>query len=72
MCSSNTANDSGISNCVTADAPDILNDAGFSASDSLTQSIYIGVTKLVMVVVALAVMDKFGMGQVSCVYYVRL
>ena len=41
-------------------APDVLKDAGFNASDALTQSIYIGVVKLVMVIVALALMDRFG------------
>ena len=38
----------------------MLKDAGFNASDSLTQSIYIGLVKLIMVIVALAMMDRFG------------
>ena len=47
-------------NAVNAYAPDVLKDAGFSASDSITQSINIGVVKLLFVIVALALMDKLG------------
>jgi sugar porter (SP) family MFS transporter len=47
-------------NAVNAYAPDVLADAGFSASDSITQSINIGVVKLLFVMVALALMDRLG------------
>lgn len=47
-------------NTVNAYAPDVLKDAGFSAADSITQSIYIGVVKLAFVIVALVLMDRLG------------
>ena len=47
-------------NAVNAYAQDIFVDAGFSASDSTTQAIYIGVAKLFFVIVALALMDRLG------------
>ena len=47
-------------NAVNAYAQEIFADAGFSASDATTQAIYIGVAKLVFVVVALALMDRLG------------
>lgn len=47
-------------NTVNAYAPDVLKDAGFNAADSITQSIYIGVVKLLFVIVALAAMDRLG------------
>jgi MFS family permease len=47
-------------NAVNSYAPEVLKDAGFSASDSTTQAIYIGVSKLVFVIVALMIMDRAG------------
>jgi MFS family permease len=47
-------------NSVNAYAPDVLSDAGFNTSDSLTMSIYIGLVKLLFVIVALAMMDRLG------------
>lgn len=47
-------------NAVNAYAQNILASAGFSASESKLQAVFIGVVKLVMVVVALALMDATG------------
>lgn len=47
-------------NAVNAFAQAIFVDAGFSASDASTEAIYIGVAKLVFVIVALALMDRVG------------
>ena len=47
-------------NAVNTYAPEVLESAGFDASDSTTFAIYIGVSKLVFVIVALALMDKIG------------
>ena len=47
-------------NAVNAYAQDIFEAAGFSASAAATQAIYIGVAKLLFVIVALYLMDRAG------------
>lgn len=47
-------------NAVNAFAQDIFGYAGFSASDSSSEAIYIGVAKLLFVIVALILMDRVG------------
>lgn len=47
-------------NAVNAYAPDILQQSGFSAASSSTQSIMIGLSKVIFVSFALVVMDRVG------------
>ena len=49
-----------LQNAINFYAQSVLSDAGFSANDSATNSIYIGVVKVVMICVTIRLMDSKG------------
>jgi hypothetical protein len=50
----------GVQNAINFYAQTVLKDAGFSSKDSYTNSIWIGLVKVVMIAFTMLIIDKFG------------